>query len=354
MVKITRLPSGSYRTRVHLGGGKYKSITGKDKKEVQLKAAQLEAEVAMSTDVNGASDTKKLKLGDAMDKYMKLKEANLSPSTLRGYRTLRRNSLQSLIDIPLCELNRENVQKAIDEEGRNKSAKTVKNAYGFLTAVLGEYYPDVRLKIELPRAQKTEIVIPTEDEIRQLIEYFKGTDMEVPFMLAAFSAMRASEIRGLKWENIDFKNNRIKVTSAIVLGENSQPVEKLPKSRAGERNIRMFSFVKELLQKAEQKEGYVTTVSLHMLLHRLHAAQEKLGITKFRFHDLRHYCISALIATGAPMQYIIDFVGHVDETMVKRVYGHIMGFKRTEVEDLMEAYFTDRVMKSDTKSVTNS
>ena len=43
MVKITRLPSGSYRARVHLGGGKYKSITGKDKKDVQLKAAQLEA-----------------------------------------------------------------------------------------------------------------------------------------------------------------------------------------------------------------------------------------------------------------------------------------------------------------------
>ena len=39
MVKIERLPSGSYRARVHLGGGKYKSITGKDKKSVQLEAA---------------------------------------------------------------------------------------------------------------------------------------------------------------------------------------------------------------------------------------------------------------------------------------------------------------------------
>lgn len=43
MVKIERLPSGSYRARVHLGGGKYKSITGKDKKAVQLEAAQIEA-----------------------------------------------------------------------------------------------------------------------------------------------------------------------------------------------------------------------------------------------------------------------------------------------------------------------
>ena len=32
MANISRLPSGSYRARVHLGGGKYKFITGKDKK----------------------------------------------------------------------------------------------------------------------------------------------------------------------------------------------------------------------------------------------------------------------------------------------------------------------------------
>lgn len=71
MVKITRLPSGSYRARVHLGGGKYKSITGKDKKDVQLKAAQLEAQI----ESQGADDNtySGMTITEAMEKYVEAK-----------------------------------------------------------------------------------------------------------------------------------------------------------------------------------------------------------------------------------------------------------------------------------------
>ena len=70
MVKIERLPSGSYRARVHLGGGKYKSITGKDKKDVQLRAAQLEADLTSQK----PDKPDPMILSEAIENYIKLKK----------------------------------------------------------------------------------------------------------------------------------------------------------------------------------------------------------------------------------------------------------------------------------------
>mgnify|MGYP000681755786 CR=1 FL=1 len=44
---MDKLPSGSWRARVLIGENKYKTFSGKDKKDVQLRAAQFEAERKM-------------------------------------------------------------------------------------------------------------------------------------------------------------------------------------------------------------------------------------------------------------------------------------------------------------------
>ncbi len=91
MANITRLPSGSYRARVHLGGGKYKSITGKDKKDVQLRAAQLEAEIESQ---NADDDIYSgMTVAEAMEKYVEAKKNVLLPKTYREYTQTRKNSL---------------------------------------------------------------------------------------------------------------------------------------------------------------------------------------------------------------------------------------------------------------------
>ena len=91
MANITRLPSGSYRARVHIGGGKYKSITGKDKKALQLRAAQLEAEIESQ---NADDDIYSgMTVAEAMEKYVEAKKNVLSPKTYREYTQTRKNSL---------------------------------------------------------------------------------------------------------------------------------------------------------------------------------------------------------------------------------------------------------------------
>lgn len=348
MVKIERLPSGSYRARVHLGNGKYKSITGKDKKDVQLRAAQVEAGLKCDT------EREDMTLGQAMDKYILSKNNILSPSTIRGYGIIRRSRLQKIMDVPLKKLTQELIQQEFNREAAEVSPKTCRNAHCLLSATLAVYAPDMHLKTTLPARQKSEISVPTEAEIKQLVEYFRGTDMELPFMLAAFCGLRESEIVGLKWERVNLEVGRIYIKSAVVRGTGGKQAEKSTKTIAGDRSIRIFPFIREVIERTERTSENVTLLSGPTMYKRLIRALSTLGLPHYRFHDLRHYCVSAMLALNIPKTYIIDFIGHADENMIDRVYGHIMASKKTDVEDIMEEYFEKSVMKSDTITLAAS
>ena len=67
MANITRLLSGSYRARVHIGGGKYKSITVPTRREAQLLAAQMEADLTSNAKI---PEEARITLGEAMQKYI--------------------------------------------------------------------------------------------------------------------------------------------------------------------------------------------------------------------------------------------------------------------------------------------
>lgn len=72
-------------------------VPGQRKKEAQDKAKQIFAGVEMEKRVP-------LTVGKAFDNYISEKEGTLSPSTVRGYKAVRRNYLQSLMNINISDL----------------------------------------------------------------------------------------------------------------------------------------------------------------------------------------------------------------------------------------------------------
>lgn len=349
MVKIERLPSGSYRARVHLGGGKYKSITGKDKKSVQLEAAQFEAGVIEQKSAN-EPDTSSL--GEFIDRYIALKNNILSPSTVRAYRAMRRSVLPELMSEPLFLLTQERIQEAINELAGECSPKYCRNVHGLISAVCKQYRPDFQLHTTMPQRQKASISIPTEEEMQKLFDYVRGTEAELPVYLGACCGLRRSEVLGLKWQDIDFSKGTMTIHEAIVINEDNEAVSKSTKTIAGTRTIRMYPFVREALERVPHEGEYVVALKGHQIYQRFQSALEACGLPHYRFHDLRHYLVSVMLSLNIPKAYIADYVGHETENMIDQVYGHIMAFKKTNAEDLLHDYFNGTVMKSDTKSVT--
>jgi integrase len=103
--------------------------------------------------------------------------------------------------------------------------------------------------------------------------------------------------------------------------------------------------VKTVLEKAERDGDYVVNLSPVAIGKRFTRILEKCNVGHFRFHDLRHYCVSVMLSLNIPKSYIAAYVGHETENMIDKVYGHIMASKKTSVEDQLQQYFEDILAK---------
>ena len=136
-----------------------------------------------------------LTVADAVDGYIAAKQNVLAPSTIRGYGILRRNRLQSFMKLDVRAVNSYTMQQAINEDAVKVGAKTIKEGVHLICAALKLYDIAPVLNVTyLARKPKLK-ELPTAE---QVIEMVRGTDVELPCMLAMWLSLRMSEVRGLQ------------------------------------------------------------------------------------------------------------------------------------------------------------
>jgi integrase len=346
MPAIQELPSGSYRVQIYIGtdavtGKKlYDSFTHHDRGDVMRWALDRIREREYN---NERRSSHKITFGEAVDAYIESKSAILSPATIREYKRKRKKSIQVLMDKPIGTISQQDIQIAINIESASHSPKTVKDIHGLITAVMSVYRPDFRINTTLPQKEKTEIEIPTDDEISRLLDAAKGLPEQVPICLAACCGMRRSEICALKWSDVDFKKDTIRIKEALVYDENDELVAKKTKTTESTRTISMMPVVKSVLLAAHEGKSdsdNVTELTPNAVYHRYSNLLAKCGIRHYKFHSLRHYVVSVLLYLNVPKKYIASYVGHSSESMIDQVYGHIMADKKQSFTDKLNDYFS--------------
>lgn len=329
--KPVLLPSGSWRCQIMVKGKRIDVIED-DPALAHAKALAIKEGL-----VKEDKPTSSMTVGEAIDKYIESKDAVLSPSTVIGYKRLRRNVLQELMSEKLSDLTQERVQRAVNAMAKDKTPKYVRNAHGLLTAALAEYAPEFALRTTLPQKRKAEIEIPSEEEIKKIIDTATGTEMELPILLAVWLGLRMSEIRGLTWDCVS--DGILHVKKAIVDGENG-PAEKGTKTYSGDRKIPLPDYLKCLVENQERKDDYIIHLSGQAIYKRFSRLCEKAGVKHYRFHDLRHVQASIMLALGVPDKYAMERMGHATNNMLKTVYQHTIKEKQIEVANAVDNYFT--------------
>lgn len=332
-MKASKLPSGKWRARASYtqdGVHHTKSFTADTQKEAEYKA------LAFKLGKERISDKSNITVCDAVGDYIDSNINVLSPSTIRSYRTIQRSQMQSISSIPLGRLNNENLQRWISELTRKYSPKTVHNCWHLFTAMMSTYAPGTKFNVNLPQKRKTDIVIPDDAQVNELIENAIGTPLYLPILLAAHCGLRRSEICSLTWKDIDLKNRVIHIRGAIVRGEDGWE-KKTTKSYAGNRDADMTNKVYDYLSTISKKDKIVTLTPAKVT-ERFRTLCDKLGYD-FHFHLLRHYYCSVLILNNLPMFYIVKKMGHSSDDMVKKVYAHIMGDADKEFKKSVMDYF---------------
>lgn len=336
--KLTRprpveLPSGSWRCQLMVKGQRI-DVVDDDPTVAHAKALAIKTGI-LEKDVPVASMT----VGQAIDRYIESKDAVLSPSTIRGYIQLRKNTFGDIMGVRLSDLTQEQIQRSVNKMARSISPKSIRNAHGLLSAALSVHRPNFTLHTTLPQKQKIEIVIPTNEEIAKLAEAAKGSEFELPFLLAAWMGLRTSEIRGLTWDCVD--GDILHIKQALVNGTDG-PVLKSTKSYSGTRAIRMPPYIRNLIASQERSGDYIIGAYRNEFYKKLDALCQKCGIRHYRFHDLRHYHASVMLSLGIPDKYAMARMGHASANMLKTVYQHTMSEKEKIFSDEVDQFFTSQ------------
>ena len=190
---------------------------------------------------------------------------------------------------------------------------------------------------------KIGVDIPAPDEIRAIIAHLSGRWR--PLLLTAiFTGLRASELRGLRWADIDLKRDELHVRQRAdrygVIGR--------PKSAAGERTIPLAPMLVNALRewklacpKSDLDLAFPTATGRpHYLADILQRGWwppqiaagviSETGKAKYTgLHSLRHFyaswCINRRADAGLelPLKLVQGRLGHSSISMTADVYGHL-------------------------------
>ena len=330
MPKAKKLPSGNWRAQAcrTVNGVKLrKSFTASDRRSAELEAAKW---------LTGIEEERvaPITLQKAFESYISAKENVLSPSTVIGYNTIKRNAFSDIMPLYIENLNLNLVQCSVNAYAKNHSAKSVRNAVGLLTAVLGMFRPEFHLRLTLPQKEKRDIYIPDDNDIKKVFEIIKGTKLEIPILLAALGPMRRGEVCALTSD--DIKGNIITVDKSMVKTKDKEWIIKAPKTYSSYRHIEYPDFV---IKKLKGIKGKITDLNPDAITKQFLRCLRNHNLPEFRFHDLRHYAVSTLHAINVPDKYIMKRGGWATNHTMNTVYNHTLKSAADSIERQITAHF---------------
>jgi integrase len=186
--------------------------------------------------------------------------------------------------------------------------------------------------IELPAIpEPAEIRYLTLPEVDRLLAHTQPGDCQeldhALYMTAVMTGLRQGELIALRWRDVDWNANRIRVRRNYSRGEFGTP-----KSRRSSRSVPMIGSLADELRtvygRTHRRDpddlvfahpatgGVLAKCSIY---RRMQQSLKAAGLdTRHRFHDLRHTFGTHMAATGVPMRTLQEWMGHRDIATTQR------------------------------------
>lgn len=273
-------------------------------------------------------------LTKAIDNYIEARQNVLSPATIRGYRTIQKHRFPGLMGQDVSSITPDQCQRAVNLEAKSVSAKTLSNAWGFVSSVLAESTGQV-YNVRLPQVIPAERPWLTPEQIPDFVDAVKGDVAEIPALLA-LSSLRRSEIVGLRWVDVDLKKGVIHVNGATVPGEDNKFVRKAEtKNVASRRTIPIIPPLLDALKAVEYRGEMVVTYHPATIMNQVNRACERAGLPKVGLHGLRHSFASLAYHLGWPEKVAMQIGGWADDRTMHKIYTHV---SQKSVEEASAAF----------------
>ena len=307
--------------------GKRMTVKGNTTEEYELNARATKAGLIASKD-----EPPKLTLGEVIDSYIASNEHVLSPSTIRGYSTIRKHRFKNYMQKDVQSIS---WQKLVSSETYLCSAKTLKNAWGLVSASLAA--ADVRVPhVNLPKLQQKETEFLDHDQIKIFLDGIKGKPSELAILLGLHS-LRQSEIIALKAN--DIRDGYIHVNKSAVPNERNYLVlKKTTKTKLSTRVIPvMIPRLLELLPEPSDKRLCPEDDST--IYKRINRYCESLGLPKVGIHGLRRSFASLCYYLKIDERTVMQLGGWSNMQTVHECYIKLAQKDRNDQVEKLKNYF---------------
>ena len=331
---IRKLPSGNYFCQLKVGG-QSTSITDTTYDKVYAKAVAYKSGL-----LKAKKAPVRVTVADAIDEYIESRTNILSPSTIRGYRQIRRCYFQLLMNKSVDAIKQIDLQRAVNADAAKVSGKTIRNAFALLRSSLNDKCEVNFDKIALPPKEEKEASVLSRDEMRRVYAAIDNPQFEVAFVLAIWLSLRRSEFLGLTWDCVG--KDYILVKSSVVLNDKNEYIHKtLNKTAKSHRRIPCPPFIIAKINALPRTGDKVLNLNANYYLTLLHEACDKAGVKRVGIHSLRHTNATVMAYVGVTKKHSMERGGWSTPSVLEKVYEHVFDDERIEAAEKIDRFYED-------------
>lgn len=349
-----------------------KAFYGKTITEVKRKASEYENQLAG----NISNVAKKETLYQYLVNWLKTyKSRSVKSTTYDGLEDAIEVRIKpyDIANIQLANLSSQLCQQYINElvDSKKKySLATITKTYNLLNNCLnyaegvGDINKNPMTYVKLPSADKVQTPVKkamffTTEEVKMIcIQAKKTYSNNKPIyyygdiiILLIYTGMRIGECLGLKWEDVDFEDNTIRIdnTIAVVSNRNVNSDKKTittdtsPKTKKSVRIIPIPNKAVEALRNFQKlcpqpimPQSYIVVSqngnlsNARNIRRTLDSILEGCGLKEkgvnngYGLHSLRHTFVSMLLAKGVDIKVVSELVGHEKVSTTYNIYAHLI------------------------------
>ncbi len=283
-------------------------------------------------------------------------ERHKSPSSVvrdKGY--LKKQLLPEFGDVPLNKIKPKHVERWLSELQKDLSPKTCNGALGLLKKMLNDAVRWEFISVN-PIQHVKRLRLPERDLeflTRVQVNLFLSLIWEAEsvlyplFATAVFTGLRRGEMKGLKWDCIDFDTGLLTVKRSFCFKSGKLKDEtKSKRIRRVPMNQTLIRILREHRLKTEGEFVFpgIDFGHVHRTMKRL---TKKAEVPPVTFHGLRHTFASNFMMSGGSIYDLQKMLGHSTIQMTER-YSHLSPDHlsgKTEILDFGDSHGRSKVVE---------
>ncbi|MBQ8912712.1 MAG: site-specific integrase [Lachnospiraceae bacterium] len=314
----------------------------------------------------GVVINKSMTVNSWFNQWIAILDDILKPKTVFNYTNYYNNNIKAVIgEMQIADVKPMHCMAVLQNMNKSYKSSSIKQTRVAMSCMF-QYAVDNDIILKNPVGKS--VIVPSDaseivkserhllisqDEINAFFEYAEGTVYYLPCRLVLETGLRAGELIGLTWDEIDFENECIHIRHTMQYDKNKGWYFISPKSKQGIRDIYMTVKCREILEEAKricELRHFAVNSDFNNLVFLssrglpirnnsydtgIASICRKADIEVFSLHSLRHTFASKCVMAGVSTKVLQIIMGHSDISTTMNIYVHITeDIKKSEIKKL--------------------